>query len=57
MLAALIDGMNEGGELGGTGATGVRRESEWRWRQPQRLQSFHRAQRHGDVLGRRRPDC
>ncbi len=27
MLAALIDGMNEGGELGGTGATGVRRES------------------------------
>jgi acyl-CoA dehydrogenase len=27
MLAALIDGMNAGGELGGTGATGVRREN------------------------------
>jgi acyl-CoA dehydrogenase len=27
MLAALIDGMNEGGELGGTGAAGVRRDS------------------------------
>ena len=27
MLAALIDGMNDGGEFGGTGATGVRRSS------------------------------
>ena len=26
MLAALIDGMNDGGELGGTGATGVRQD-------------------------------
>ena len=27
MLAALIDGMNDSGELGGTGATGVRRDA------------------------------
>jgi acyl-CoA dehydrogenase len=30
MLAALIDGMNEGGEHSGTGATGVRRSSDGR---------------------------
>ena len=28
MLAALIDGMNEGGDLGGAGATGVRRDAD-----------------------------
>src|SRR5215204_5657199 len=27
MLAALIDGMNDGSDMGGAGATGVRRES------------------------------
>ena len=39
MLAALIDGMNDGGGAGGAGAAGVKREkSERGRRQPQRLE-------------------
>ena len=57
MLASLIDGMNEGSDIGGAGAAGVRRESRatTATRQPQRLQPLHRARHHRALLGRRRP--
>ncbi len=56
MLASLIDGMNEGSDIGGAGAAGVRREDERRRRrEPQRLQPLDRARHHRALLGRRRP--
>ena len=56
MLASLIDGMNEGSDLGGAGAAGVRRTtSDKDAGKPQRHQPLHRAQHHGALLGRCRP--
>ena len=55
MLASLIDGMNEGSDIGGAGAAGVRRETQRRRREPQRLQPLDRARHHRALLGRRRP--
>ncbi len=57
MLAALIDGMNEGADMGGAGAAGVRRASNGSdpSEQPQRLEPLHRARHHRALLGRRRP--
>ena len=62
MLAAVIDGMDEGGALGGAGAGAVgggrqRRLAERlrRLGQPQRLEHGQPARAHRAVLGRRRP--
>ncbi len=55
MLASLIDGMNEGSDIGGAGAAGVAPREERRRREPQRLQPLHRARHHRALLGRRRP--
>ena len=56
MLAAVIDGMNEGGEIGGSGAAGVGGAGRnGRRGEPQRLQPLDRARDHRALLGGRRP--
>ena len=56
MLAALIDGLDEGGASSGAGATGASQaERQRRRREPQRLEPGFGAFDHGDVLGGCRP--
>ena len=55
MLAALIDGMNDGTSTGGAGAAGVRSSDSDEAGQSQRHEHGDRPRGDRDVLGRRRP--